>query len=266
MLKLRLQYLATWCEELTHLKRPWCWERLKAGGEGDDRGWDGWMASPTQWTWVWVSSGSWWWIGKTGMLSDPWGRKESRQDWATELNWLILKGMRWYLIVVLIYISMMVSLEHFFMYLLAICTTFSLENYSGSFSIFQLDGYFFLVNCINIPYILDNKPLSGVWSINIFSHSVSCLFILLMGPLLCRNFEIWYSAICWFLFFFLHFSCHLRNCYQDQCQGAFLLCFLLQVLPFQNLHLFQVVFCEWCQTGVQVHFSCKLTSSFPTTI
>ena len=56
MLKLKLQTLASWCEELTHLKRPWCWERLKAGGERDDRGWDGWMASPTQWTWV--SSGS----------------------------------------------------------------------------------------------------------------------------------------------------------------------------------------------------------------
>ena len=51
--------LATWYEELTHLKRPWCWERAKVGGEGDDRGWDGWMASPTQWTWVWVSSRSW---------------------------------------------------------------------------------------------------------------------------------------------------------------------------------------------------------------
>ena len=51
--------LATWCEELPHLKRPWCWERLKAGGEGDDRGWDGWMASLTQWAWVWVNSGSW---------------------------------------------------------------------------------------------------------------------------------------------------------------------------------------------------------------
>ena len=55
--------LATWCEELTHLKRPWCWERLRAGGEGDNRGWDGWMASPTQWTWVGVNSGSWWWTG-----------------------------------------------------------------------------------------------------------------------------------------------------------------------------------------------------------
>ena len=52
--------LATWCEELTYLKRPWCWERLKAGGEGDDRGWDGWVASLTQWRWVWVDSRSWW--------------------------------------------------------------------------------------------------------------------------------------------------------------------------------------------------------------
>ena len=55
--------LATWCEELTHWKRPWYWERLKAGREGDDRGCDGWMASSTQWTWVWASSGSWWWTG-----------------------------------------------------------------------------------------------------------------------------------------------------------------------------------------------------------
>ena len=51
--------LATWCEELTHWKRPWCWERLRAGGEVDDRGWEGWMASRTQWTWIWVDSGSW---------------------------------------------------------------------------------------------------------------------------------------------------------------------------------------------------------------
>ena len=78
--------LATWCEELTHLKRPWCWEWLKAGGEGDDRGWDGWMASPTQWTWVWVNSGSWWWTGRPGML---WfmGSQRLRHDWATKLNW-----------------------------------------------------------------------------------------------------------------------------------------------------------------------------------
>ena len=78
--------LATWWEELTHLKRPWCWERLRAGGEGDNRGWDGWMASPTQWTWVWVNSGSWWWTGKPGVL---WfmGLQRVRHDWVTELNW-----------------------------------------------------------------------------------------------------------------------------------------------------------------------------------
>ena len=54
-------------EELTPLKRPWCWERLRAG-EGDDRGWDGWMVSLTQWTCIWVNSGSWWWTGRTGVL------------------------------------------------------------------------------------------------------------------------------------------------------------------------------------------------------
>ena len=66
--------LITWCEELTHFKRPWCWERLKAG-EGDDRGWDGWMASPTQWTWVWANSRSWGWTGRPGLLRS-WGHKE----------------------------------------------------------------------------------------------------------------------------------------------------------------------------------------------
>ena len=60
--------LATWYEELTHVKRPWCWERLRAGGEGEDRGWDGWMASLIQWTWVWVDFWSWWWTGRPGML------------------------------------------------------------------------------------------------------------------------------------------------------------------------------------------------------
>ena len=59
---------ATSCEELTHWKRLWCWEGLGAGEEGDDRGWDGWMASLTWWTWVWVNSGSWWWTGRPGVL------------------------------------------------------------------------------------------------------------------------------------------------------------------------------------------------------
>ena len=67
--------LATWWEELTHLKRPWCWERLKVGGEGDDREWDGWMESPTQRTWVWVNSGSWWWTGRLACCGS-WNHKE----------------------------------------------------------------------------------------------------------------------------------------------------------------------------------------------
>ena len=79
----KLQYLATWCEELTHWKRPWGWERLKAGGEGDDRGWDGWMASPARKTWVWVNSGSWWWTGKPGMLQST-GSQRVRHKLATE--------------------------------------------------------------------------------------------------------------------------------------------------------------------------------------
>ena len=78
--------LATWYK-LTHWKRPWCWERVKAGGEGDVTGWDGWMASPTQWTKVWVNSVSWWWTGKPGVLQFM-GSQIVRHEWATELNWV----------------------------------------------------------------------------------------------------------------------------------------------------------------------------------
>ena len=89
MLKLKLQStLATWCEELTHLKRPWCCERLKVG-EGDDREWDGWMASPTQWTQVWVNSRSWWWTGRPGVLQSRGLKESDTTEWLnwTELNW-----------------------------------------------------------------------------------------------------------------------------------------------------------------------------------
>ena len=79
-----LLVMASWCEELTHWKRPWRWERSKVGGEGDDRGWDGWMASPTPWTWVWVDLGVG--DGQGGLACcSPWGHKES--DTPERLNW-----------------------------------------------------------------------------------------------------------------------------------------------------------------------------------
>ena len=86
MLKLKLQYFAISREELTHWKRLWCWEGLGAGGERDNRGWNGWMALPTRWTWVWVNSGSWWWTGRPGVLQFM-GSQRVRHDWVTELNW-----------------------------------------------------------------------------------------------------------------------------------------------------------------------------------
>ena len=87
MLKLKLQYFGHLMQRADSLeKRLWCWEGLGAGGEGDDRGWDGYLASLTRWTWIWVNSGSWWRTGRPGML---WfmGSQRVGHDWATELNW-----------------------------------------------------------------------------------------------------------------------------------------------------------------------------------
>ena len=86
MLKLKLQYFGHLMQKGDSLERPWCWEGLGAGEEGDDRGWDGWMASLTQWTWVWVNSRSWWWTGRPVVL---WfmGLQRVRHDWLTEMNW-----------------------------------------------------------------------------------------------------------------------------------------------------------------------------------
>ena len=81
--------LATWCEQLTHLKNPWCWERLRAGGEGDNRGWDGWMVSPIQWTWVWVYSGSWWRTGRPSRLQSM-RLQRVGHDWTTKLKYLAI--------------------------------------------------------------------------------------------------------------------------------------------------------------------------------
>jgi len=92
MLKLKLHYFGHQSEELIHWKRPWCLERLKAGGEGDDRGWDGWMISPAQWTWVWASSGSWWWT--TAAVDGVSKSQTWLSDW-TELRFSVLQGICW---------------------------------------------------------------------------------------------------------------------------------------------------------------------------
>ena len=83
MLKLNSNTLATWCEDLTHLKRLWCWGKLRAGGEGDNRGWDGWMTSLTQRTWVLVDSKIWWWTGKPSVVQFM-GLQRVGHDWVTE--------------------------------------------------------------------------------------------------------------------------------------------------------------------------------------
>ena len=117
--------LATWCKELTPWKRPWCWERLRAGGEGDDRGWDGWMASPTQWTWVWVTVGVG--DGQGGLACcSPWGHKE----WdTTELYANILLQSITYIFILLI-----VSFkERAFLILKSSLSIFSFKD--GTFSV-----------------------------------------------------------------------------------------------------------------------------------
>ena len=88
MLKLKLQCSDHLMRRTDSFEKIWCWERLKAGGEADDRGWDGWMASPIRWTWVWVSSGSWWWTGKLGVLQSM-GSQRVGHNWATKLNWYV---------------------------------------------------------------------------------------------------------------------------------------------------------------------------------
>ena len=88
---------------LSLLILPWQWERLRVGGEGDDRGWDGWMASLTPWTWVWVNSGSWWWTGRPGVLHFM-GSQRVGHDWATELNWKL-----WVLVLILLFVDFSIT-------------------------------------------------------------------------------------------------------------------------------------------------------------
>ena len=92
MLKLKLQYFGHLMGRTDSTERPWCWERLRAGGEGNDRGWDGQLASLTQWKWVWVNSGNWWWTGRPGVLQSM-ALHRFGHDWAADLNWIELNNI-----------------------------------------------------------------------------------------------------------------------------------------------------------------------------
>ena len=92
MLKLKLQYFGHLMWRVDSLEKTLCWEGLGAGGEGDDRGWDGWVASLTRWTWVWVNCRGWWWTGRLGVLRFM-GSQRIGHDWATELNWTDRDGV-----------------------------------------------------------------------------------------------------------------------------------------------------------------------------
>ena len=147
--------LATWCQELTHWKRPWCWERLKAGGEGDDRGWDGWMTSLTQWTWIWASSEKWWRTGKHGVLLQFMGSQNVGHDWATEPNCQLLFPVPSTLYLALLYVYSFIT---------------------GSGSPFQ---YFCLQKCIFWKYIFQKIHF---WKIDVVFLFLLHTFILLDFP------------------------------------------------------------------------------------
>ena len=111
--------LATWCEELTHWKRPWCWETLRAGAERGDRGSDGWMTAPTWWIWVWANSRSWWWTRKPDVLQSMGSQSQSRLS-----NWTNCLIMGKCIFFVLIYSVL-------YQYTCSIETSYSLQNFQS---------------------------------------------------------------------------------------------------------------------------------------
>ena len=143
MLKLKLQYFGQFCEEPTHWKRPWRWERLKAWEEEDDRGWEGWMASGPRWTWFWANSRRWWRTGTSGILQSTWSQR-SQHKLATELN-------RW---------SVILSTFSYTFLWLFVCLFFG----GSLFNPFMISwSYCLSIKFTSSLYILDFKCLSDIW-------------------------------------------------------------------------------------------------------
>ena len=144
MLKLKLQYFGHLMGRTDSFEKTWCWKRLKSGGEGDNRGWDGWMASPTQWTWVCVSSRCWWWTKRPGVLQSM-GSQIVGHDWTIELtNWLSLM------------FRSLIHFEFIFVYGVRKCSKFILLHVAVQFSQCHLLKRFSLPHCIFLP------PLSKI--------------------------------------------------------------------------------------------------------
>ena len=210
--------MATSCEELTHWKRLWCWEGLGAGGEGDDRGWDGWMASLTWWTWVWVNSWSWWWTGRPGVL---WFRGSQRvgHGWATELNWIIT------------------NVEHFLMCLLVICISLGKCLFSSAYFSIRL-GFC----CWNCLCILESKSLPVSSFANTFSHSVELCFCFAYDFLCCaKSLYVWLGPIC-FYFHCLRMTQEKTGMIYVRTFCLYSFSFIVSCLSFWS--------CVWCEEGV----------------
>jgi len=189
--------LATWCKDLTHLKRPWCWERSRAGGEGDDRRWECFMASPTQWTWVWVNSRSWWWIGRPGVLQFM-VLERVRCKWATELNWIIS------------------NTENLFMCPLVICMC-SLEKCLFRPSDYFLIALFFPRWIVLIVDIFWKLNPYWLYHLQIFPPSMlSFLFIFSFAPVP-KLISLIRSHLFIFAFIYIAFESDLRKYWCDLC-------------------------------------------------
>ena len=184
--------MAPSCEELTHWKRPWCWEGLGAGGEGDDRGWDGWTASPTRWAWVWVNSGSWWWTRRPDLLRFMVSQSRTQLSHWTELNWTL----RWICMVSQrfhlqfpSYTEYLISHSYFFwesllttvsvgLYLVLIWTKFFLHSGYQSFTSDVYYNYLSLFFCLHFFILFEWKQLILTYFNLIFYCNVLLLWII----------------------------------------------------------------------------------------